>query len=93
MSRILSVLLILVLLAGGMLAQGVSDDRIYDQVRLKLASHPDVKGGAIEVIVVDGAVTLKGKVRTDRGKQKAESLTHKIKGVKKVVNELTVSPT
>jgi osmotically-inducible protein OsmY len=69
------------------------DDRIYDQVRLKLVNNPDVKGGAIEVKVEDGVVTLSGKVRTERGKDKAERLAGKVKGVKKVINDLTVSST
>lgn len=69
------------------------DDRIYDQVRLRLASHPDVKGGAIEVQVKDGVVTLRGKVRTEKAREKAESVAGKVKGVKKVINELQVSPT
>ena len=98
MRRILSVLMAFCLVLGctlGAFAQKSSakpDDLIYDQVRLKLANNPDVKGGAIEVEVHDGIVTLKGKVRTDRAKHKAESLTGKIKGVKKVNNELTVNP-
>ena len=41
------------------------DDRLYDQIRLRLAGDPDVKGGALEVDVKDGVVTLKGIVRTD----------------------------
>jgi osmotically-inducible protein OsmY len=69
------------------------DDRIYDQVRLRLAGDPDVKGGALEVEVKDGVVTLKGIVRTDKAKAKAEKLVMKIKGSKKVNNELRVSPT
>ncbi|MBI3209425.1 MAG: BON domain-containing protein [Candidatus Solibacter usitatus] len=69
-----------------------NDDRIYDQVRLRLANHPEVKGAAFEVKVVNGMVTLQGKVRSEKARQKAESLTHKIKGVKKVVNELVVVP-
>ncbi|MCS7024254.1 MAG: BON domain-containing protein [Bryobacteraceae bacterium] len=76
------------------LAQGnPEDDRIYDQVRLRLASNPDVKGGAIEVKVEQGVVTLMGKVRTEKAKKKAENLASKVKGVKKVVNQLLVSPT
>jgi osmotically-inducible protein OsmY len=65
-----------------------SDNRIYDQVRRRLANDPDVKGGAILVEVQDGVVTLRGKVKEERGKAKAERLTRKVKGVKKVVNEL-----
>jgi osmotically-inducible protein OsmY len=69
-----------------------SDDRIYDQVRMKLADDADVKGGDIEVTVKDGAVTLTGKVESDRGKKRAETLAKKVKGVKSVDNELVVGP-
>jgi hyperosmotically inducible periplasmic protein len=68
------------------------DDRISDQVRMKLATDADVKGGALDVTVKDGAVTLKGRVDTDKGKSKATKLTKKIKGVKEVDNELVVGP-
>lgn len=95
MQRVLALLLSMCLLAGGSLfAQSAGDDdRIYDQVRLRLTNHPDVKGGAIEVIVKDGVVTLQGKVRTDKARTKAEGAAGKVKGVKKVVNELVVTPT
>jgi osmotically-inducible protein OsmY len=86
-------LCLLLLSALSLPAQNKNDDRIYDQVRLKLANHPDVKGGAIEVKVIDGVVTLAGKVRTDRARSKAQSLAGKVKGVKKVINELQVAPT
>jgi osmotically-inducible protein OsmY len=68
------------------------DDRIYDQVRMKLVTDPDVKGGALDVTVKDGVVTLKGRVDTDKGKTKATKLAKKIKGVKEVDNELMVGP-
>ena len=86
----------IVLLFAALLALGpawsaqASDDKIYDQVRLKLVSDPDVKGGGLEVLVKDGAVTLRGAVTSDRGKQKAERLAKKVKGVRSVVNELTI---
>lgn len=69
------------------------DDEIYDAVKRRLAGDPEVKGGALEVIVKDGEVTVKGVVRTDRAKAKAERVTGRVKGVTKVVNELKVSPT
>ncbi len=90
--RILAVGLLLA--SGTIVAQNShEDDRIYDQVRMKLANHPDVKGGAIEVTVKDGVVTLQGKVRTDTAKKKADGAAMKVKGVKKVINQLTVTPT
>ena len=70
----------------------VSDDRIIDQVRMKLTTDPDVKGGADEVTVKDGVVTIKGKVDTERGKSKATKLAKKVKGVKSVDNQLVVGP-
>jgi osmotically-inducible protein OsmY len=70
----------------------VSDDRIVDQVRMKLTTDPDVKGGAAEVTVQDGVVTIKGKVDTERGKSKATKLAKKVKGVKSVDNQLVVGP-
>lgn len=78
-----------------LLAQGKahpSDDRITDQVRMRLVGDQDVKGGGLDVSVKDGVVTLRGRVDTDKGKKKAEKLTKKVKGVKSVDNELTVGP-
>ena len=66
------------------------DDRIYDEVRRKLANDVDVKGAGIDVAVKSGAVTLSGKVHTEHGKEKAEKLTKKTKGVTSVINNLVV---
>ena len=66
------------------------DDRITDQVRIRLANDADVKASALDVIVKDGVVTLRGSVDTSRGKVRAEQLTRKVKGVKHVINELVV---
>jgi osmotically-inducible protein OsmY len=66
------------------------DDRIYDEVRRKLANDLDVKGAGIDVAVKSGVVTLSGKVHTEHGKEKAEKLTRKTKGVSSVVNNLVV---
>ncbi|MGA3188048.1 MAG: BON domain-containing protein [Bryobacteraceae bacterium] len=67
------------------------DDRIYDEVRRKLANDVDVKGAGIEVAVTNGVVTLSGKVHTEHGKEKAEKLTKKTKGVTGVQNKLVVA--
>jgi hyperosmotically inducible periplasmic protein len=66
----------------------LSDGQIYDQVRRKLANNPDVKGGALDVDVQNGVVVLRGRVKTNKQKAKAEQVARKVKGVKKVVNEL-----
>ena len=94
--RYFSILLILALACASIPSlhaqEQVSDDLIYDQVRRKLASDSQVKGGGLEVEVKQGAVTLRGKVRTEKQKARAEKLAKKVKGVTKVVNELVVEP-
>ena len=100
MTRVLSLLLAAFLVVPALVAQPptptpapvkhTEDDRIYDEVRRKLANDVDVKGAAFDVAVKDGVVTLSGKVHTEHGKEKAEKLTKKIKGVTSVQNNLTV---
>ena len=68
----------------------VTDDTITDQVRIKLASDPIVKGGALQVEVKQGVVTLSGAVEQDKQKEKAEKIAKKVKGVKQVVNNLEI---
>ena len=83
---------LLCLLAGVCLAadKPVNDNLIVDQVRIKLSGDADVKGGALEVESKDGVVTLAGTVETEHQKSKAASLAKKVKGVKKVINNLQV---
>ena len=91
--RILLVLLLSIALAVPVLPAGpVSDDEIYDKVRIVLANDSSVKGGAIEVKVTEGTVELTGKVRTDKQKARAEKAAKKVKGVQRVVNNLKVTP-
>jgi len=69
----------------------VSDDYISDEIRTKLAADQVVKGGAIEVIVKDGVVTLRGKVEEEKQKSKAEKIAKKTGGVKNVVDEIQIA--
>ena len=88
---LVSLLVVLALAAGAWAAdKHFSDDQIYDLVRRKLADDVVVKGGAMEVEVKDGVVTLKGKVEYDEQKTKAEKLARKVSGVKRVDNQLVV---
>jgi osmotically-inducible protein OsmY len=82
-------LLLLVLLIRPLAAQGTpSDDRIYDEVRQRLALDVDINGGGLEVVVKNGAVILRGRVHTNKAKDKAEKLAKKVKGVVSVNNQL-----
>jgi osmotically-inducible protein OsmY len=91
--RLLSLTVLLALLVAPLVAQkNPTDDEITDQVLVKLASDPDLGGIKFEIAVKQGVVTLKGKVRNDKQKLKAEKVTKKVKGVTSVVNELVISP-
>jgi osmotically-inducible protein OsmY len=68
----------------------LTDDMITDQVRIKLSGDQLVKGGALQVDVKDGVVTLSGLVDEPKAKERAEKLTKKTKGVKQVINKITV---
>ncbi len=89
--RFVSLFLILVITLVPLLAQGTpADDRIYDEVRRRLANDIDVKGGGLDVMVKAGAVTLRGRVHDGKAKEKAEKITKKVKGVVSVANELKI---
>lgn len=70
----------------------MTDDRIHDQVLMKLAGDPDVRGGGFDVDVHNGVVTLKGRVEFQKQKDKASHLVKKVKGVQSVDNQLQVGP-
>jgi osmotically-inducible protein OsmY len=87
--RIASALLILAIMTPILPAQSdAADDRIYDEVRRRLANDRDVKGAGIEVTVKQGAVTLQGRVATEKARTKATTIARKVKGVKEVDNQL-----
>jgi osmotically-inducible protein OsmY len=73
-------------------AQKGTEGAIYDQIKMRLANDPDVKGGNLSVDVKAGVVTLEGKVDKERAKLKAEKIVKKVKGVTQVVNKITVEP-
>jgi osmotically-inducible protein OsmY len=87
--RVACCLLLLVLtLPAAAQSKGTEDDRIYDEVRKVLTFDADVRGGAIDVVVTDGAVVLQGRVRDKKAREKAPKLAKKVKGVKTVDNQL-----
>jgi osmotically-inducible protein OsmY len=68
----------------------ITDDTITDQVSIRLASDDVVKGGALKVSVNDGVVTLTGQVEVEHQKDRATTLAKKVKGVKQVINNITL---
>jgi hyperosmotically inducible protein len=90
-TKICAFLLATFLLAGFSLAKdAISDDMIYDRVRIKLAEDQVVKGGALRVDVKQGVVTLGGAVEQEKQKDRAAKLAKGVKGVKEVVNNITL---
>jgi hyperosmotically inducible periplasmic protein len=68
----------------------MTDDTITDQVRIKLAGDPVVKGGGLDVKVEKGVATLSGSVELPKQKEKAAAVARKVKGVKQVVNNIEI---
>jgi osmotically-inducible protein OsmY len=92
-NRLLAAAMALFLMAGFCLAadkKPLTDDMISDYVRLRLSADAEVKGGALEAVSKDGVVTLTGTVDNEGQKNKATKLAKKVKGVKSVVNNLTI---
>jgi hyperosmotically inducible protein len=86
-------LLVILALASVCLAkdkQPLTDGSLTDQVSIRLASDQIVKGGALKVDVKEGVVTLSGQVEDERQKDRATMLARKVKGVKQVINNLTL---
>lgn len=91
--RVLSLFLILALIVPMLVwAQKPpapsADDKIYDEVRRKLADDATVRGAGLTVTVKDGAVTLEGRVHDDKARDKAARVAKRVKGVTNVTNKL-----
>jgi hyperosmotically inducible periplasmic protein len=90
-TKICAFLLTALLLAGfGLAKDQITDDMIYNNVRIKLASDAVVKGGALEVDVKSGVVTIGGSVEMEKQKDRAAKLAKSVKGVKQVINNITL---
>ena len=86
-------LLVIFALASVCLAkekQPLTDGYITDQVSIKLANDQVVKGGALQVDVKQGVVTLSGQIELQKQKDRAATLAKKVKGVKQVINNITL---
>ena len=82
--------MVVLLLAGACLAadKPITDDALYNNVRIKLADDPVVKGGGLQVDVKQGVVTLSGTVELEIQREKAVKVAKKVKGVKEVINHI-----
>ena len=92
LSCVVIILLISSICLSSFAAEKISDDEIYDRVRLMLVGNRNIDGAALKVEVKDGVVTLQGEVINNKQKKKAGKLAKKVKGVEKIINELTLTP-
>src|SRR5215831_11597103 len=67
-----------------------SDSKIQSDVQQTLKDNVDLAG--LSATVKDGVVTLTGECKDDASRSSAESAVGKVKGVKQVVNNCTVTP-
>jgi osmotically-inducible protein OsmY len=69
----------------------VGDDALTTDVKARLAKNKAARNGAIDVAAKDGVVTLTGTVAAANDKVTVGRLVETTKGVKSVVNDLTVA--
>lgn len=93
MTKFWMTLVALLMLCLPVAAQKKADDaQVYDNVKMRLANDPDIKGGNLTVEVKDGVVTVSGRVDKERARQKIEKVAKKVKGVTSVINQVKVEP-
>ncbi len=66
------------------------DNIVYDRVIRKLVNDYKLKTNALKVIVTEGAVSITGLVETEKLRVRVGKIVSKIKGVKKVDNQVRV---
>jgi len=70
--------------------ESVSDGKASLHIRQALDSHSELPAGTAVVSVCKGVATLKGNVRSPEERFIAENVTSHCRGVKSVINKLTV---
>ncbi|MBS1935918.1 MAG: BON domain-containing protein [Bacteroidetes bacterium] len=80
----------IVLLSVSLSSCGVKDSTIQEKIAEAAKSTPELTG--VNASVKDGIVTLTGEVKDDAAKMASETAIKAIKGVKSVVDNLTVAP-
>ncbi|MBI3582607.1 MAG: BON domain-containing protein [Nitrospinae bacterium] len=68
----------------------IDDQWITTKIKTKLIADPDLKAFQINVDTENGVVTLKGRVGSKDEAEKAVIAAKNTKGVKKVINKLTL---
>ena len=69
----------------------VDDATLTTQVKAALAADPELGGAKIDAQSTQGAVRLKGDIKSITLRRKAEEVTKGVKGVKSVDNQLVIT--
>lgn len=72
--------------------QYVDDTAITTEVKARFAQSPDVAATAIKVKTLNGVVQLSGFAKSAHEKTTAEAIASRVSGVKRVENDIIVSP-
>ncbi len=67
---------------------GPKDADIQEKITRKLSENTETSGASVSV--ADRVATLSGEVSTENGKNEAASIANGVKGVKSVINNITV---
>jgi osmotically-inducible protein OsmY len=78
--------------AASTTGEAVTDGWITTKIKAKMIDEDVLKGSDVSVDTNDHVVTLKGTVKSDAGKARAEEIARTTDGVKRVVNSLVVKP-
>jgi hyperosmotically inducible periplasmic protein len=94
-----AIILVLALIApvlasgcGKTVGETIDDATVTTRVKTALLNDPDVGGMRIDVDTFKGVVTLSGRVKSPKERDKAVSLARKIGGVKDVKSTLQIEP-
>jgi hyperosmotically inducible periplasmic protein len=77
---------------AGTTGEAITDSWITTKIKADYVNEDTLKGSDINVDTKDHVVTLKGTVASAAGKARAEEIAKTTKGVKRVVNTLTIGP-
>ena len=94
-SAVLAIVLVTLLLLGGCgstVAATVEDPRITTSVKIVLLNDPVIGPARIDVMTVNGVVTLSGRVKSKDEEAKAVALARSVKGVRDVKSVLQAQP-
>lgn len=89
---VIPTIIVFVAFLAGCNSQAIDDSAITAKVKSKLATDSQTSAIKISVETNGGVVTLTGNVPSDTEKSKAETLAKSTDGVKRVQNEIKVTP-